>query len=275
MKVVHKVRINKALFGKMNKLAGESALRMTTSLGVFYVRGMAAATNPHNGKLSVNEVLKVKNSADIIAAREKVALNIAGVANVNDIEAYARPVPYSNLAGAWLALDPASGKRAQIRGDFGMIVPTSWARVRGIKPPEVSPESLYRGAVWDGKKMKPKRWRKGFVKKDALKKFVKEKQAHVGKLVSGWAPAAHLFASGGIAKGFFAELQGKGSGRKWEKTPGEWKGKAINSQPYNAGLARQIESRARGMIRRAKEARKAQAKAIMKWFAREIKKAVK
>lgn len=248
---------------------------MTSSLGTFYIRGMAAATPPHNGKKAANSVLKVKNSPDILAAREKVALNIAGVSKVDDIEGYARPVPFRNLRGAWLALDPASGQRAKVRGDFGMIVPTSWARVSGEKPPEVTPESLYRGAVWAGRKMVPKRWRKGFVKAAALKQFVKERQKHVGKLVSGWAPAARMFATGGIAKGFMAELGGKGSGRKWEKAPGVWKGKATNSQPYNGKQASLIERRAPGMVRRAKEARKAQARAIMQWFAREVKKAAK
>lgn len=276
MKLDYKVNVSEKAFQKLSFLAGEVPERCVKAFGTIYARALAAATPPHNGAGEVGAVLRSKSQRDLVILRERISWNIAGVTKPGDIQGFAQPVPYRNLPGQWLAIDPETRKPAKPRGFFGIVVPTSWAKVRGQSVPETSPEQAYAGARWDGKKLvSPQRKKKKFVRKAALSAFVKRKQATAGKLISGWAPGARVFATGQrIAAGFFESLGGKGYGRFFTDKKGRSRGFLVNRQPYNAKQADLLKQRMPRIIQRTSDSRAAQVAKIKKWYAQQAKKAM-
>ena len=133
--------------------------------------------------------------------------------------------------------------------------------------PESTPAQAYAGAVWRRGRMQPARWARRFVRAKALRDFIKMKQKHVGRLISGWAPAARVFATGkGIAPGFFASLGGKGFGRIFKNRKGCLCGLAINRQPYSPQQEADIRRRVPVVMRASRKACEAQMENIKKWY---------
>lgn len=276
MKLSYKLWLSNKVFQKLSFLAGEVPDRCVKAFGTIFARALAAGTPPHNGRDEAGAVLRSKNQHDIVVLRERISWNIAGVNKPGDIQGFAQPVPFRNLPGQWLAIDTETRKPAKPRGFFGMVVPTSWAKVRGQSVPETSPEQAYAGARWDGKKLvSPTRKRKKFVRKNALAAFVKRKQAQAGKLISGWAPGARVFATGKrIAAGFFEALGGKGYGRIFTDKKGRSRGFLINRQPYNSKQADMLKKSMPLILQRTSDSRAAQVAKIRKWYAQQAKKAL-
>lgn len=274
--VDYSVTLNKAGMHALKALAVEACEKTIRAFGTIYVRAAAAATPPHNSAASAATVLRSKKSADILALRKVISKNIAGVDDPKLIKATAKPLPFRKLAGQWLAIDETTRRPVNPRNVFGFIVPTSWGKVRGENPPETDPAQVYSGARWDGHKMVPARWRRSFVRKAKLAALVVRQQKQAGKLISGWAPAARVFAEGkSIAQGFFAELGGKGFGKIYNDKKGLTKGIMINRQAYNSRLSNLMVDRLPNVVRYTKEAREVQARNIEKWYAAQAKKILK
>lgn len=273
--LTYKVTVGKAGFQKLKELAIEASDKTVKAFGTIYVRSMAASTPPHQRVAqAAAPILSSKNQKDIKVLRERIAQNIAGVDSPDKVEGYARPVPFRNLPGAWLALDPSTGQRVKPRGFFGMIVPTSWAKVRGQKPPATTPAALYSGARWAGKKMIQPQRRKGFVRKAELQSFIRLHQAQAGKLISGWAPAARVFAMGKkLSPGFFEELRGKGFGKIFTDKKGRARGLIVNRQAYDSKQNKLLIERMPEVVRQSKEARRVQLNNILDWYKKQAKKA--
>lgn len=276
MKLEYQVHISDNAFQRLKFLAGQVPEKSVKAFGTIYARALAAATPPHTGAGEVGAVLRSKSQRDITILRERISWNIAGVNKPGDIQGFAQPVPFRNLSGQWLAIDTETRKPAKPRGFFGIVVPTSWAKVRGQSVPETSPEQAYAGARWDGKKLvSPTRKRKKFVRKNALAAFIKRKQTQAGKLISGWAPGARVFATGAaIAAGFFESLGGKGFGRMYTDKKGRTRGVLVNRQAYNPKQADLLKRRMSRVIRRTSDSRAAQILKIKKWYAQQAKKAL-
>lgn len=274
MKLDLQSRIRPGAFQRLAVIAEGASKKAVKDFGTIYVRAMAASTPPHPVG-SPASVLSSKKQADILAAQKRISQNIAGVDSPAEVQAFARPVPYANLTGAWLAVDPDTGRPAPRRGDFGFVVPTSWRKVRGQAVPESTPAQAYAGAVWRRGRMQPARWARRFVRAKELRDFIKMKQKHVGKLISGWAPAARVFATGkGIAPGFFASLGGKGFGRIFKNKKDCLCGLAINRQPYSPQQEADIRRRVPVVMRTSRKACEARLEHIKKWYIRNAKKAL-
>lgn len=241
------------------------------AFGTIYVRAMAASTPPHP-EFSPASVLSAKKHADILTAQERVAQNIAGVKRVADLRPNAEAVYYDERHGA--VYEPGTRKPAKRMGAFGMFIPTSWRSPRkGYSLPRSTPAEAYATAYWAGKSMKPSRWGVHLVRKTDLAAFIKKKQQHVGKLISGWAPAARVFAAGkGIAPGFFASLGGKGFGRIYKNGNGYLCGLAINRQAYSVRQVLAIHRRVPQVMENSRKACRKQMEYIQKWYIRNAKK---
>lgn len=264
---------NKQRFARLHVLTEEMSKRAAQGIGTIYVRYIAANTPPNAFGGNVSAALQSRKNADIQALQRRIALNIAGVDKATEVEAYARPVPYRNLSGAWLALEPEENRPVKPRGALGMVVPTSWRKVRKQAVPETEPEKVFTGAVWGRGGYKLRRYKLTFVRKNKLSKFIKTKQAHAGKLISGWARAARAFATGkGIAAGFFEHLGGKGFGRLYKNKRGTWSGIAINRQSYSREQQAHLQAMANVSAKRTSAARKAQMEAIKRWYKKEAKR---
>lgn len=272
-KLDYRVRVDKRGFQRLQSLAFEASDKCVKAFGTIYARAMASATPPHSGRGAAGDVLRSKKQKDIVALQRVIAQNIAGVDDPRQIEGMGKPVPFRNLGGQWMAVDTETRRPVKPRGAFGFIVPTSWARVRGESVPETDPAQVYAGAIWDGKKMVPRRYRKTFVRKAKLQEFVRMQQRHAGKLISGWAPGARVFAMGkNIAAGFFAELGGKGFGRIFTDKKGRVRGWLVNRQAYNSRQNALLIHRMPGVIRMTKLAREVQVELIKKWYSKNAKK---
>lgn len=277
MKIDYKVNLSEKAFQKLSFLAGEVPERCVKAFGTIYARTLAANTPPHFANVgNMGEILRSKKHEDIEELREAICWNISGVPSREYIKGTVQPVPYRNLPGQWLAIDPRTRKPARPYGFFGIVVPISWAKVRGQRVPETSPEQAYAGARWDGKKMvSPNRRKMKFVRKSALSAFIKKKQAQAGKLISGWAPGARVFATGkNIAPGFFENLGGKGYGRIFKDKKGRSRGFLVNRQAYNPEQARILKLRMPAVIRSTSNLRASQILKIKKWYAQQAKKAL-
>lgn len=263
----YSVRVNERGFRELEKLTVEVSAKAVKAFGTIYARAMAAATPPHDGSQVAGDVLRTKKQEDITELQKVISLNIAGVESPAEIAGFAKPVPYRNLSGSWLAIDPTTNRPAKPRGEFGFVVPTSWARVRKQTVPETEPEQVYKMSAWDGKKRVPFRRRVSFVRKAKLAALVRKQQKQAGKLISGWAPGARVFAEGkSIAVGFFAELGGKGFGKICYDKKGLATGMLVNKQAYNARQNELLLRRMPWVMRRTKVARAMQLKNIAEWY---------
>lgn len=272
----YSVTVNKSGMQRLKALAVEAGEKAIKAFGTIYVRAAAAATPPHNRAASAASVLRSKKSADILALRKVISQNIAGVDDPKLIKPTAKPVPFRKLAGQWLAIDETTRRPVKPGNVFGFIVPTSWEKIRGENPPETDPAQVYSGARWDGHKMVPARWRRSFVRKAKLAALVERQQKQAGKLISGWAPAARVFAEGkSIAKGFFEELGGKGFGKIYNDKKGTARGVMVNRQAYNSRLSNLMVERLPAVVRVTKEARKVQVRNIAAWYTEQAKKVLK
>ena len=270
MNVGCRVNVNEAAFDGLEALIAGKTSELIKALGTIYVRMFAAATPPHKGVVqSPQDRLKNKKHVSILKAREAVAYNIAGVAGPKEVRPVAHPVRLKNGKWDWELI----GGSYKPRGFFGMLVPDTWRKQRGEAPPEIAPQALYKGARWDGKKMVPAQKfdrfaaPRGFVRSRALSAFIKEKQAHVGKLISGWVPAARFFATGKcIAPGFFEGLGGKGSAHTFTDKKGFARGVIRNAQAYNVRQAARLEALIPRILAAAEVAREKQIENIFKHF---------
>jgi hypothetical protein len=268
MKIGYNVHVNKRCFQRLHGLALETSLRSVKEQGTIFVRAAAAMTPPHQARHASSASLNTQKNADIQKSRELVRRNILGAAEPQKV----RAVPYRNLPGAWLALDPATNKPARIKSVFGIVVPESVQKVRGQKVPLSNLPQVYAGARWNGKRMVPARRKTHFVNAGQLDTFIKQKQGHVGKLISGWAPAARVFATGKkIAAGFFEKLGGKGFGRIIEGKDGLCKGFMVNRQPYQPAQADLIQRNMQKLYAFTKAARAVQKKKILAWYKKQAK----
>ena len=278
MKLDVKCRIRNRAWQRLAILTEGLPLQAVKTFGTIYVRAMAASTPPHTLG-SPASVLSAKKHADILAAQKRVAQNIAGVDSPAEVQPNVRPVKMG--ADAWQFTYIGSHKV----GEFGMLVPDSWRAQGGENPPESTPKQIYGTPRWEGRRMVPSRpfdpslmrsgYTGGFVRAKALRSFIAEKQKHVGKLISGWAPAARVFATGkGIAPGFFASLGGKGFGRIFKNKKGGLCGLAINRQPYSPQQLADIRRRVPQVMRASRKACEAQLEHIKKWYIRNAKKAL-
>lgn len=264
---------NKQRFARLHVLTDEMSKRTAQGVGTIYVRYIAANTPPNAFRGGVKEALRNRKNKAVVDLQKRIAQNIAGVDSPKEVEAYARPVPYRKLSGAWLALEPEGNRPVKPRGALGMIVPISWRQVRKQAVPETEPEQVFAGAVWHKGGYKLRHYKRSFVRKNKLRKFVKTKQAHVGKLISGWARAARAFATGkSIATGFFENLGGKGFGRMYKNKRGNWCGFAINRQSYSEKQRAHLQAVANVSDKRTVVARKAQLEAIKRWYKKEAKR---
>jgi hypothetical protein len=270
------VKENKEGFEELKALTVDATEKTIKAFGTIYVRSAATITPPHNSGMNASTILRSKKHYDILELRKVISKNIAGVEDPRLITPVGRPVPFRKLAGQWLAIDETTRRTVKPNNVFGFIVPTSWKKVRGVKPPETDPEQVYRGARWDGVKMVPAHWRRTFVHKDKLTALVKQQQQQAGKLISGWAPAARVFAEGkNIAAGFFEELGGKGFGKIYTDKKGNARGVMVNRQAYNAKLGRELWWRLDSVMAYTEPARMVQIKKIQKWYAAQAKKVLK
>lgn len=260
-------------FQRLEFLAGEVSDYSVRTFGTFFAR-LLAATTPPNRWWRSPKVLRSQKNEDIKILRERISWNISGQTNPAEIEGFAQPVPYRNLPGQWLALDPQTRKPVKPRGFFGIVVPISWKKVRGQKIPETSPEQAYAGGRWDGKKVIGLQRKKiKFVRKNALKAFVKKRQKDAGRLISGWAPGARVFAIGAnIEPGFFESLRGKGFGRMFKDKKGLARGVLVNKQAYNPEQASFLRINMSKLVRRAEDSQAAQVQRIKNWYAQQAQK---
>lgn len=268
--------VNNSAFHRLQVLTEDMNERAVKAFGTIYVRQMAASTPPHPvGKGP--EALSSKGHADIKSLHRRIAQDIAGVDSPAQVQAFAKPVPYRKLSGAWLAIDPSTGRPAKPRGNFGIVVPTSWARVHKQAVPESTPEAAFAGARWQRGHMQPTgHRRRHFVRRAKLAAFIRKQQAHAGKLISGWAPAARVFARGKrIAAGFFEHHGGKGFGRIYKNKKGQMAGIATNRMPYSAQQGADIKKRIPRVMKIARAACKVQTDNIRKWYASQAKKILK
>lgn len=274
MRLTYRVNIGEKAFQRLAFLAGEVSERSAKAFGTIYVRAMAAVTPPHDGKADAQEALANRKHENIMILRERIAQNIAGF-DPNKEKHSVLVVPYRNISGEWMPLDIRTRRPAKPMGAFGIFVPLRWEKVKKKTIPESKPEQVYAGAKWDGKKMVPQRWRKHFVRHRALAAFVKKQQSHAGKLISGWAPAARVFAVGkSIANGLFENLGGKGFGRLYNDNKGRTRGVMINRQPYNAAQAALIKRRMRLAVSKTKEVRAVQIRQVLRWYKKKAKEAM-
>ncbi len=264
---------NKQSFARLHVLTEEASKRTAQGIGTIYVRYIAANTPPNAFRGQVGAALSNRKNKAVVDLQKRIAQNIAGVDSYKEVEAYARPVPYRKLSGAWLALEPEGNRPVKPRGALGMVVPTSWSQVRKQAVPEAEPEQVFAGAVWHKGGYKLRHYKRSFVRKNKLSAFVKTKQSHVGKLISGWARAARAFATGkGIATGFFENLGGKGFGRMYKNKRGNWCGIAINRQSYSEKQRKHLQAMANVSDKRTVQARQAQLAAIKAWYKKEAKR---
>lgn len=263
---------------KLMVLTEEMSERAARAIGTIYVRYLAANTPPNAFGGEVGSALRNRKNEAIRTLQQRIAHNIAGVHNVSELGPNVEPEKVGSDAWdfRWL-------KEQRPGGKFGMLVPTSWRAVRGENPPESSPEEIYGTPEWRRGKMiaqhrydadyRLSSYTFGFVRLNKLRKFVKDKQSHVGKLISGWAPAARAFAGGkNIATGFFEGLGGKGFGKLYKSKHGVWGGIAINRQSYSDAQREHIQRMANVSAKRTVKARKAQLAAIERWYTNEAKK---
>ena len=266
---------------KLMVLTEEMSERAARAIGTIYVRYLAANTPPNAFGGEVGPALRNRKNEAIRTLQKRIAQNIAGVDNVSELRPNVEPEKMGTDAWdySWLNAQRPGGK-------FGMLVPTSWRAVRGENPPESTPEEIYGTPEWRGGKMVSKSpynadyrlssYTFGFVRLNKLRKFVKDKQSHAGKLISGWAPAARAFAAGkNIAAGFFEGLGGKGFGKLYKNKRGVWGGIAINRQSYSDAQRVHIQRMANVSGKRTVQARKAQLAAIKRWYTNEAKKTLK
>lgn len=272
---------NKQSFARLHVLTEEMSKRTAQGIGTIYVRYIAANTPPNAFRGRVKESLSNRKNEAIVGLQKKIAQSIAGVDSVSELKPNVKPERLSEDMWdyRWLTTQRPGGK-------FAMLVPDSWRAIRGEKPPESTPEEIYGTPVWSGGKMvsqnpynpsiRPSSYTYGFVRLTKLRKFIKQKQAHVGKLISGWAPAARVFATGkGIASGFFENLGGKGFGRMYKNKLGQWSGIAINRQSYSEEQRAHLQATANVSAKRTVEARKTQLAAIKRWYTNEAKRILK
>lgn len=272
--VGYSVKVNNKGFAQLKALTVQCCEKSIKAFGTIYANAMASATPPHTAKGT--PATATKGHADIKKLKQIISLNIAGVEDPRQIKPTAKPVPYRKLAGAWMAIDPETKKPIKTRSPFGFIVPTSWRRVRGQNPPETDPAAVYATARWRGKKMVPAKFKKVFVRKNKLAALVKKQQKEAGKLISGWAHGARVFATGKrIAPGFFAELGGKGWARIFKDKKGQARAIMVNRQAYNERQSKLIISRMPYVVKRTKAARAVQVKAIVEWYVKQSQKALK
>ncbi len=266
---------------KLMVLTEEMSERAVKAFGTIYVRYLAANTPPNAFGGEVGPALRNRKNEAIRALQKRIAQNIAGVDNVSALGPNVEPEKVGSDAWDYRWLN-----RQRPGGKFGMLVPNSWRAVRGEKPPESTPEEIYGTPKWSGGKMVAQHrydadyrlssYTFGFVRLNKLRKFVKDKQAHAGKLISGWAPAARAFAAGkNIATGFFEGLGGKGFGKLYKNKRGVWGGIAINRQSYSNAQRSHIQRMANVSGKRTVKARQAQLASIKRWYTNEAKKTLK
>lgn len=266
---------------KLMVLTEEMSERAARAIGTIYVRYLAANTPPNAFGGEVSRALRNRKNEAIRTLQQRIGQNIAGVDNVSKLQPNVEPEKVGTDAWdfRWLNAQRPGGM-------FGMLVPNSWRAVRGENPPESTPEEIYGTPEWRGGKMVAKSpynadyrlssYTYGFVRLNKLREFVKMKQSHVGKLISGWAPAARAFAAGKrIATGFFEGLGGKGFGKLYKNKHGVWGGIAINRQSYSDAQREHIQRMANVSTKRTVQARKAQLAAIKRWYTNEAKKKLK
>ena len=269
---------NKQSFSRLHVLTEEATKRTAQGIGTIYVRYIAANTPPNAFRGEVGRALGNRKNEAIVGLQKRIAQNIAGVDSVAELKPNVNPerVGEDMWDYRWLTTQRPGGK-------FAMLVPDSWRAVRGEAPPESTPEEIYGTPVWRGGQMVSRRpygpdvrlssYTFGFVRLPKLRDFIKKKQSHVGKLISGWARAARAFATGkGIATGFFENLGGKGFGRMYKNKRGNWCGIAINRQSYSEKQRAHLQAMANVSDKRTVQARKAQLAAIKAWYKKEAKR---
>lgn len=268
--------VNKSSFKRLQVLTEDMNERAVKAFGTIYVRQMAASTPPHPWGTGP-AALSSKGHEDIKSLHRRIAQDIAGVDSPAQVQAFAYPVPSKKWPGSWMAIDTATKRPAKPRGNFGIVVPTSWARVRKQVVPESTPEAAFEGARWQRGHKKPAgRARRHFVRRAKLAAFIRKQQKHAGKLISGWAPAARVFATGkNIAPGFFEHHGGKGFGRIYKNKGEPMEGIATNRMPYSALQGADIKKRIPRVLKNARGACQVQMENIRKWYQRQAKKSLK
>lgn len=268
----YRVKVNKAGMEQLKALAVAASTKAIKAAGTIYVRAAASYTPPFrlDGEEYSNMRLRTQTHPDITQLRRAICKNIIGVERNWELpEAIAQE--YRKLPGQWLALAPG-GKSAMKLGPFGFVVPLNYRDKKGKAVPVVDPAQVFATARWDGHKMAPPQWKIRFVRKTKLEALVKRQQKQAGKLISGWAPAARVFAEGkNIAKGFFEKLGGKGFGKIYTDKKGVSRGIMINRQAYNEKLAQVMAARLNFIESRTKEARRVQIRNIAKWYQKEAR----
>ena len=271
MKLTTKVTMDAEKWHALKKLQGALAETALRQRGVIFANALRTVTPPHGKGATMASTAK-KDNDGIRALRKRIAQDIAGVDDVEQISAYADPV--LTRSGKWIALQTGTKKLALSKGNFGFIVLSSTS-YRGKRVPLAKPAEVYGKPVFKrGRAHVSGVWAPVFVKAAALRAFVKQKQAHAGKFVSGWVHGYLAFGGKSVPAGYFRKLGGAGYGRK-QGSGEKLRGVMGNEAAPDAAMATRAAMREKRALRIAEPALRTNARALAKWYKKKMKELLK